>query len=192
VLPNLPSAADLIAEPQVRNRGTIGGSAGNADPAATAGVVIAVNAKLEIAGRPAADISLQTLLVDIMTTALEPAEVLVAIHIPRPNPGTQFRIARSAIRRRLCRGRCRRSRCACKTASLSEASIGITGATAGLRGGSRERASDRQTTSSQNIACRIAASEQAECLSDGYASADYRKHLVKTEVTRALASLSDA
>jgi carbon-monoxide dehydrogenase medium subunit len=38
----------------------------------------------------------------------------------------------------------------------------------------------------------LLASEQAECLSDGYASADYRKHLVKTEVTRALASLSDA
>jgi carbon-monoxide dehydrogenase medium subunit len=38
----------------------------------------------------------------------------------------------------------------------------------------------------------LLASEQAQCLSDGYASADYRKHLVKTEVTRALASLSDA
>ena len=29
--------------------------------------------------------------VDIMTTALEPVEVLVAIHIPGPNPGAQFR-----------------------------------------------------------------------------------------------------
>ena len=47
--------------------------------------------------------------------------------------------------------------------------------------------------SSQSIAmAALLASEQAECLSDGYASADYRKHLVKTEVTRALASLSDA
>jgi aerobic carbon-monoxide dehydrogenase medium subunit len=34
------------------------------------------------------------------------------------------------------------------------------------------------------------AAEQAECLSDHYASAEYRKHLVKTEVSRALTSLS--
>jgi len=46
---------------------------------------------------------------------------------------------------------------------------------------------------SQNIARAAAlASEQAECLPDGYASADYRKHLVKTEIARALTSLSDA
>jgi len=46
--------------------------------------------------------------------------------------------------------------------------------------------------SSQDIARAAAlASEQAECLSDGYASADYRKHLVKTEVARALTSLGD-
>ena len=45
--------------------------------------------------------------------------------------------------------------------------------------------------SSDNIVRAAAlASEQAECLSDDYASADYRKHLVKTEVERALASLS--
>jgi carbon-monoxide dehydrogenase medium subunit len=35
----------------------------------------------------------------------------------------------------------------------------------------------------------LLAGEQAECLSDHYASADYRQHLVKTEVTRALAWL---
>ena len=29
--------------------------------------------------------------VDIMTTALGPEEVLVAVHIPRPDPGAQFR-----------------------------------------------------------------------------------------------------
>jgi len=33
------------------------------------------------------------------------------------------------------------------------------------------------------------ASEQAPCLSDHYASAEYRQHLVKTEVARALTSL---
>ena len=35
----------------------------------------------------------------------------------------------------------------------------------------------------------LLASEQAQCLADHYASADYRRHLVNTEVERALASL---
>jgi carbon-monoxide dehydrogenase medium subunit len=38
----------------------------------------------------------------------------------------------------------------------------------------------------------LLASEQAECLSDGYASADYRKHLLRTEIIRALTSLTTA
>jgi carbon-monoxide dehydrogenase medium subunit len=36
----------------------------------------------------------------------------------------------------------------------------------------------------------LLASESVECLSDHYASAEYRKHLVKTEIARALLALS--
>jgi carbon-monoxide dehydrogenase medium subunit len=51
VLPIFGQAANLIADPQVRNRGTIGGSLANADPAADwPAVVIALKAELEIAG----------------------------------------------------------------------------------------------------------------------------------------------
>jgi len=49
------------------------------------------------------------------------------------------------------------------------------------------------STTDQNItSAALLASEQAECLSDGHASADYRKHLVKTEIIGALTSLTDA
>src|SRR5882724_3736994 len=73
VLPIFHQAADLIADPA-------------ADWPA---VVIAVNAELEIAGPTGRrHIAANDFFVGIMTTALEPAEVLVAIHIPRPNPGT--------------------------------------------------------------------------------------------------------
>src|SRR5260221_3939424 len=45
------SAGSALADPQVRNRGTIGGSLANADPAADwPAVAIAVNAELELAG----------------------------------------------------------------------------------------------------------------------------------------------
>ena len=73
----------------------------------------------------------------------------------------------------------------------SEASIAITGATG------RAFMADTATAhligkslSVENVATAASlASEQAECLSDHYAPADYRKHLVKTEVSRALTSL---
>jgi len=120
VLPIFHQAADLIADPQVRNRGTIGGSLANADPAADwPAVVIAVNAKLEIAGPTGRrHIAANDFFVDIMTTALEPAEVLVAIHILAPTPVRSSGIARSAIRRAAMPWSVSPSRCACKTASL--------------------------------------------------------------------------
>src|ERR1700694_1184639 len=51
LLPVFHQAADLIADPQVRNRGTIGGSLANADPAADwPAVVVALKAELGLAG----------------------------------------------------------------------------------------------------------------------------------------------
>jgi carbon-monoxide dehydrogenase medium subunit len=127
-------------------------------------------------------------------TALDPGEMLMAIHIPRPNPGAQFRyrkirhpasgyaVVGAAVALYLHDG------------IVSEASIGITGATS--RAFAANPASAHligKPPSRQNIAtAALLAGEQAECLSDGYASADYRKHLVKTEVIRALTSLNGA
>ena len=196
VLPIFHQAADLIGDPQVRNRGTIGGSLANADPAADwPAVAIAVNAELELAG-PAGHrhVAAKDFFVDIMTTALAPDEVLAAVHIPRPDPGAQFRyrkirhpasgyaVVGVAVALRL------------HDNVVSEATIGITGAAG--HAFRADAASDHlagQALSDENIA-RAAelASERAECLTDGYASADYRKHLVQTEVARALKSLREA
>jgi carbon-monoxide dehydrogenase medium subunit len=194
LLPIFHQTADLIADPQVRNRGTIGGSLANADPAADwPAVVVALQAELELAGPDGRRrVAAKDFFVDIMTTALEPEEVLVAIHIPRPAAGAQFRyrkirhpasgyaVVGVAVALSL------------RDGVVSQANIGITGATG------RAFAADAATAhltgkpfSNQNIErAAVLASEQAECLSDHYASADYRKHLVKTEVARALASLS--
>jgi aerobic carbon-monoxide dehydrogenase medium subunit len=196
VLPIFHQAADLIADPQVRNRGTIGGSLANADPAADwPAVVVVLKGELELAG-PAGRrrVAAKDFFVDIMTTALEPGEVLVAIHVPRPTPGARFRyrkirhpasgyaVVGVAVALRQHDG------------VVSEAPIAITGATG--RAFAADSASAHligKPLSSENIAqAALLASEQAECLSDHYASADYRKHLIKTEVGRALASLKDA
>jgi carbon-monoxide dehydrogenase medium subunit len=119
VLPIFHQTADLIADPQVRNRGTIGGSLANADPAADwPAVVVALKAELELAGpNGRRRVAAKDFFVDIMTTALEPDEVLVAIHIPRPGPARNLDIARSAIRRAAMLSSGWRSHCACKATS---------------------------------------------------------------------------
>jgi carbon-monoxide dehydrogenase medium subunit len=194
ILPIFHQTAELISDPQVRNRGTIGGSLSNADPAADwPAVAIAVKAELELAG-PAGrrHVAAKDFFIDIMTTALDPGEVLVALNIPRPKPGAQFRYRKIrhpasgyavvGVAVALC----------LQDGIVSEATIGITGATG--RAFAAEAASTHligKPLSSQTItSAALLASEQAECLSDHYASADYRKHLVKTEIIRALASLS--
>jgi aerobic carbon-monoxide dehydrogenase medium subunit len=193
VLPIFHEAANMIADPQVRNRGTIGGSLANADPAADwPAVVVALNAELELVGPDGhRRVAAKDFFVDLMTTALESKDVLVAVHIERPKPSVQFRyrkirhpasgyaVVGVAVAVTL------------KNALVVEAAIGVTGATA------RAFAADGATAyligkslSSHNIEqAALIASEHAECLSDHYASEDYRKHLVKTEVTRALLSL---
>jgi aerobic carbon-monoxide dehydrogenase medium subunit len=194
ILPIFHQTAELISDPQVRNRGTIGGSLSNADPAADwPAVAIAVKAELELAG-PAGrrHVAAKDFFIDIMTTALDPDEVLVALNIPRPKPGAQFRYRKIrhpasgyavvGVAVALC----------LEDSIVSEATIGITGATG--RAFAAEAASTHligKSLSGQTItSAALLASEQAECLSDHYASADYRKHLVKTEIIRALASLS--
>jgi carbon-monoxide dehydrogenase medium subunit len=195
ILPIFHQTADLIADPQVRNRGTIGGSLANADPAADwPAVVVALKAELELASSTGRRrVAARDFFVDIMTTALEADEVLVAIHIPRPAADAQFRyrkirhpasgyaVVGVAVALRLQDG------------IVSHAAIGITGAAG--RAFEADAASVSlidKSLSSQNIQTAAAlASEQVECLSDHYASADYRKHLIRSQVARALASLSD-
>jgi carbon-monoxide dehydrogenase medium subunit len=80
----LAHAASTIGHYAIRQRGTIGGSLAHADPAAQLPMVaLALDASLEIAsteGRrlvPAAEF-----FVSIFTTALQPHELLTAVHIP--------------------------------------------------------------------------------------------------------------
>jgi aerobic carbon-monoxide dehydrogenase medium subunit len=120
--------------------------------------------------------------------------VLVAIHIARPGPGAQFQyrkirhpasgyaVVGVAVTLRL------------QDDIVADATIGITGATG--RAFAADSASALligKSLSGENIeGAALLASETTECLSDHYASADYRKHLVKTEIARALASLNAA
>lgn len=89
-IPLLHEAVPFIAHPQIRNRGTIGGSIVNADPAAELPVLmLALNARLKaknVSGERW--IEAQDFFAGMFTTALEPNEILVEIELPFMPPRT--------------------------------------------------------------------------------------------------------
>ncbi|MDA9433798.1 FAD binding domain-containing protein [Bradyrhizobium sp. CCBAU 51627] len=194
VFPIFRETARLLADPQVRNRGTIGGSLANADPAADwPAVVLALGAQLEIVGAtgrrtvPAEDFFL-----DIFTTTLAPDEILASIQIPKPKTGTRyayrkirhpasgFAVVGVAIAVRMLDG------------VVDEASIGITGATnhAFVGKEAAEFLTGKALTRDNIDEAARMLSENTECLSDRYAPAEYRANLVRVELGRALLELS--
>ena len=78
-------AASGIAYRAVRNRGTIGGSLAHADPAADwPPVMMALDAVIEIRGSGGTrEVAASDLATDVMTTVLEPGEILASIRISR-------------------------------------------------------------------------------------------------------------
>jgi carbon-monoxide dehydrogenase medium subunit len=85
----LRNAARQIANPPVRNMGTIGGSIAFADPAADyPPALVAANAEVEIAGASGRRrVAAQDFFVDWYTTALAPGELVTAVYLPAPREG---------------------------------------------------------------------------------------------------------
>jgi carbon-monoxide dehydrogenase medium subunit len=100
-LPLMHDAARVIADPQVRNLGTIGGSLAEADPAGDwAPVVLALGGQVRCASpRGERTLKAEDLFIDAYTTALEPDEVLTEVQLPLPPPGSTgvyLKLARKA------------------------------------------------------------------------------------------------
>jgi CO/xanthine dehydrogenase FAD-binding subunit len=83
-VPLLAEAVPFIAHPQIRNRGTIGGTLAHADPAAELpAVAVALEARLRLQSRAGERwVDAESFFVGLLTTALEPEEILVEIEIP--------------------------------------------------------------------------------------------------------------
>ena len=81
-IPALAQLASVIADPQVRNRGTMGGSVANNDPAADyPSAVLALRAQVVTSQRR---IAADDYFVDTFETALEPAELVTGFEYPIP------------------------------------------------------------------------------------------------------------
>src|SRR5256885_15457098 len=85
ICPLLPECAGHIGDVQVRNKGTIGGSVAHADPAGDwPAAIIALNAEMiTVSKNGERTIKADDFFVDLLTTALEPGEILREIRIDK-------------------------------------------------------------------------------------------------------------
>ena len=88
--PLLAEAVPHVAHPQIRNRGTLGGSLSHADPAAELPVVtLALGARLKVRSSGAERwVDAQNFFSGMFNTDLAPDEMLMEIELPVPRPRT--------------------------------------------------------------------------------------------------------
>jgi len=196
ICPLLPECAGHIGDVQVRNKGTIGGSVAHSDPAGDwPAAVIALNAELVVASKNGErSIKADDFFVDLMTTALEPGEILRELRIDKPggrtgqayvkmhHPASGFAVVGVAANLTLDdHGACQKS------------SIGITGVSAkayraaAVESALNGRALDQQTAA--NAAAQ--ATDGVDINGDLFASEDYRRHLAVVYTGRAIAAASE-
>ncbi|MBC8339800.1 MAG: xanthine dehydrogenase family protein subunit M [Rhodospirillales bacterium] len=95
-LPGLADLAGLIGDPQVRNRGTLGGSIANNDPSADyPAAVLALNATVVTNRR---EITADDFFVDMFETALEDGEIITRVDFPITDCAAYAKFANPASR----------------------------------------------------------------------------------------------
>ncbi|HEX9448070.1 MAG TPA: xanthine dehydrogenase family protein subunit M [Dongiaceae bacterium] len=95
-IPALAHLAEGIGDRQVRNRGTIGGSLANNDPAADyPAAALALGATIRTNKR---EIAADAFFKGMFDTALEEGEIITAVHFPKPEKAAYQKFAQPASR----------------------------------------------------------------------------------------------
>ena len=176
VIPALAEMAGLIGDPAVRNRGTIGGSIANNDPAADyPAACVALGATIRTNRR---EIAAEDFFTGMFETALEPDEIVTAVKFPKPqaakyqkfrNPASRYAIVGVFVAR-----------------TGSGVRVAVTGAgPAVFRVPDMEAALARSFTADAIKDVQI---PEDGLNSDIHASAEYRAHLVNVMARRAVAA----
>ncbi len=177
-VPALAQLAGLIADPQVRNRGTMGGSVANNDPAADyPSAVLALDAHVVTSSQRR--IPADQFFIDTFETALEPAELVTAIEFAIPQRATYAKYRHPA------------SGYAVAGVFIAQYAdsvrVGVTGAGASVfRWFDAEAALQNDLSETALTTVKIDPSTMPD---DDNASAVYRAHLVETYTRRALKAL---
>ena len=177
VIPALAALAEGIGDPQVRNRGTLGGSISNNDPAADyPGAVLGLGAtvrtnKREIAG--------DDFFTGMFETALAPDEIVTAVHFPRPERAAYAKFPNPA------------SRYSMAGAFVAKVAGGVRVAITGA-GPTVFRWSEAEAALAADLAAAAIEGlgvDPDELNGDIHASAEYRANLVKVMTGRAVEAL---
>ncbi len=191
--PLLAEAMNHVAHPQIRNRGTIGGSLAHADPAAELpAVMLALEAELILRRRSGERrVRAAEFFTGLFATALAPGELITAIEIPvlPPRTGGAFEefarrhgdyalVGVAALVTLDGAGRCERARIA--LLSVGDGPVLATGAMEMLAGSGLDEAVIRK-------AAEQVAAEEIQPPSDIHATEAYRRQLARVLVRRAVA-----
>jgi carbon-monoxide dehydrogenase medium subunit len=191
----LAMATDTVADPQVRHRGTFGGSLAHADPAGDLlAPALALDAVMVVSGMDGRrEVPAAEFFVDYFTTALRPGEILVEVRVPKYTGWSAHyekfnRVAQAwsmvgvaaAIRT--------------DGGTIAEARVGLTNmASTPVRARGVEEALVGQPATPEVI--RAAAGRAADGTSptaDANADVEYRQHLAKVLTGRAVAAAAGA
>jgi carbon-monoxide dehydrogenase medium subunit len=175
-IPALAEMAGMIGDPAVRNRGTIGGSIANNDPAADyPAAVVALNATVRTNKR---EIAADDFFTGLFETALEPGEIVTAVRFPKVAQANYQKFRNPA------------SRYAIVGVFVAKSPAGVRVAVTGA-GPCVFRVSEMEAALAGNFSPD--ALKDIQIPSDGlnsdiHASAEYRAHLVNVMARRAVAA----
>ena len=182
----LSEAAGMIGDPQVRNRGTIGGNVAHADPASDyPGILMALGATIVTSSR---SIVVDDFFTGLFETALNDGEIITEIQVPAIgassgaaytkffNPSSRYAVVGVGALVSKSNGSC------------SSCRIGVTGAADhAFRASVAEETLQGSDLGDDAVAASAAkVSDGQEMLSDLSASANYRTHLCGVMAKRAI------
>jgi CO/xanthine dehydrogenase FAD-binding subunit len=195
--PGLAEAIDLIGSTQIQGRATAGGNLCTASPAGdTIPAMIANGVSCRIRGSGGErTVPVEAFVTGVQRNALEPGELLVALHLPAPEPGSadaylrftprtemDIAVAGAGVRVTVDDG---------GVCTAARVGIGAVAPTALLVPAAAEALVGSRLDEGALAAAAAAASAAADPITDKRGTADFRRHVVGVLVRRAAAIARD-
>ncbi len=184
--PIVAHTAGQVGDPQVRHRGTIGGSLAHGDPASDLPtVILALDAELVVRGSGGErTVRASEFFTAVFQTAVAPDEMLVEVRVPKLGAATGWSYTKMSRRAQDWATVAVAAVVERSNGSVGKASIGLTN-----MGGTPLRATGVEAALAEGASIDDAsalASEGTEPSSDHAASADFRRHLARVLTRRSL------
>ena len=179
LIPALAHLAGLIGDPQVRNRGTMGGSLANNDPSADyPAAILGLGASILTDSR---SIAADDFFDGLFTTALEEGEIIRAISFPAPERAAYEKFAHPA------------SRFALVGVMVSKGTAGVRVAATGAGQGGVFRVPEMESALGKSFSAKAIEGIKVpadDMIADMHAPAAYRAQLVGVLARRAVAAIA--